>query len=184
MKKINLLTLLLLFPAAIAIAQYQPGSKLVTFTGGWSLMNISESSNSTGGFQTGGSFEQTSFNGNWAYGVALNFIRVTDETSNGKAMYRTTPFTFQGKYLFGGSSTRAFGQANFGLHNSKVEWDSRVILQNWDYGVVIGGGIGTHMFLSDKVFITVAYNINWLQNSYYKNGVLHTFLGGIGFQFP
>ncbi len=31
----------------------------------------------------------------------------------------------------------------------------------------IGGGIGGHKFLSEKVYITLAYNMKWLQNSFY-----------------
>jgi len=115
----------------------------------------------------------------------LSYIRVTDDFANGKAMYKTSPFTFQGKYLFGSSGAKGFIQANLGFHNSKVEWDgSLTTLQNWDYGVVLGGGVGVQKFLSDKVFITVAYNLKWLQNSFYREGLLHTFYGGLGFQFP
>ena len=185
MKKFDLLMFLLLFSATASIAQYQTGSKIVTFTGGWSLMNIEESSNSVGGFETGGSFEQTSNNGKWAYGVSLTLIKVTDETTGrGKSMYRTTPFTLQGKYMFGGSDTKFYLQGNLGGHHSSIERDGiSETYQNWDYGVVIGGGAGIHKFVSEKVYVTLAYNLKWLQNSNYKEGVLHTFLGGLGFQF-
>ena len=184
MKKFILLSIVFFLTATLSFAQYEPGSKLVTLQGGWSLMGIEESSNSVGGFETGASFEQTSLDGKWAYGAALSFVRVTDETSNGKSMYRTTPITFQGKYMLGGSGTKYYFQGNFGFHNSTIERDGTLgTLQNWDYGIVLGGGVGIHKFLSDKVYVTVGYNMKWLQNSYYKEGLLHTFLGGLGFQF-
>ena len=70
-----------------------------------------------------------------------------------------------------------------GFHNSKVEWDGTLAeLQNWDYGFVAGGGAGIQKYPSEKAFVTVGYNIKWLQNSFYKEGLLYTFYGGPGFQ--
>ena len=40
-----------------------------------------------------------------------------------------------------------------------------------------------HGFIPIVAPITVGYNIKWLQNSFYKEGLLHTFYGGLGFQF-
>ena len=93
MNRINISVLVLLLTGASTFAQYQPGSRHLSVTGGWSLMGVEESSNSVGGFETGAGFEQTSMNGKWAYGAALSLIRVTDEVAYTRAMYRTTPFT-------------------------------------------------------------------------------------------
>ena len=89
MKRINVSVLFLLLTATMVIAQYQPGSRLLTVTGGWSLRIIEEGSNSVGGGETGGSFEQTSLSGKWAYGVSLTLVRLTEDVANAKAMYKT-----------------------------------------------------------------------------------------------
>jgi hypothetical protein len=65
-----------------------------------------------------------------------------------------------------------------------VEWNgTRRDIKNWDHGFVVGGGAGVNQYLSQTVYIIVAYDIKWLQNSYYNNGLLHTFGAGLGFQF-
>ena len=185
MKRINISIMLSLLTVAFARAQYLPGARLLTVTGGYTLMQIEETSNSVNGFETGGSFEQTSYDSKWAYGVSVTFIRVTDESTNGKSIYRTTPITFQGKYLFGSPVIKGYVQTNLGIHSSEVEWDGTVVnSQNWDFGFVMGGGAGFQWYLSDKVFITGGYNIKWLHNSYYNEGLAHTFQGGLGFLFP
>jgi len=185
MKKINISILVFLMTATITLAQYQPGSRLLTVTGGWSLMNIEESSNSVGGFETGLSLEQTSFNGKWAYGASWTFVQIKEDVASDRAFYRTGPLTFQGKYLFGGSGAKGFVQTNLGFHNSRVTWNgTRADLQSWDYGFALGAGGGIQKYISEKAFVTMGYNIKWLQNSFFKDGLLHTFYGGLGFQFP
>jgi hypothetical protein len=172
----------------------------LAFSGGWSLMNIEESSNSVNGFDIGGHFEHTSINGKWAFGAALSFLRVTEDVGSDKALYKSTPFTFQTKYLFGSLDTKGFIKANVGIHGSNVEWNgTRRDIKNWDHGFVVGGGAGANQYLSQTIYITIAYDIKWylsqtiyitiaydikwLQNSYYNNGLLHTFSAGLGFQF-
>ena len=86
MKRINTAILLMLVALTGTLARHLPGSRHLTVTGGWSVLNIEESSNSAGGFETAGSFEQTSFNGHWAYGAALSFIRVTDDVASARAI--------------------------------------------------------------------------------------------------
>jgi len=46
----------------------------------------------------------------------------------------------------------------------------------------LGGGIGGYFFTDEKIFINVAYNLNYLSNSYYRDGLIHLFKLGIGFQ--
>jgi hypothetical protein len=184
MKRISISIGVFLVAFTTTFAQFQINSMNLAFSGGWSLMNIEESSNSVNGFEIGGHFEHTSINGKWAFGAALSFVRVTDDVGSDRALYSSTPFTFQTKYLFGSLDTKGFIKANLGIHSSKVEWNgTRRDIKNWDHGFVVGGGAGVNQYLSQTVYIIVAYDIKWLQNSYYNNGLLHTFSAGLGFQF-
>jgi len=42
---------------------------------------------------------------------------------------------------------------------------------------------GLNYFINDKIFINGNYNLGWLANSYFKDGMVQNFTIGLGFQF-
>lgn len=53
---------------------------------------------------------------------------------------------------------------------------------SWDSGVSLGTGIGVNYYFSEKICGIVSYNLQWLNNRNYLEGLAHVFNIGIGFQ--
>jgi len=49
-----------------------------------------------------------------------------------------------------------------------------------DFGFYGGGGAGLMYFVNESVFINAEYEVAYMTNSFYRNGVMNSVLLGIG----
>jgi hypothetical protein len=165
------------------MAQFEAGSEAINVNIGWAIIKVTDSQNRASGFEAGGNFESL-ISDKVSLGIGLSLFRVEDEFGGRKTYYQSTPITFHGKYFFGSDMSKGYLKGLLGAHFSNTEFE-RVegTVKSYDGGVVLGLGIGLHQFLGNSVYIKPAYEFKWLDNTYIKGGLVHSFFLGMGFQF-
>lgn len=168
-----------------ATAQYKNWSKLMSFNGGYASLKAEDTGNNLDGYAFDFTYEQSNLDGNLAGGIMVTYMAAHDDDSDNdrRINYQSLPIMFQGKYYFGSNQARGYLQGGVGIQYSRIEYlSSNLLLSDGDAGFTAGGGIGGYFFTDEKIFINVAYNLNYLSNSFYRDGLVHLFKVGIGFQ--
>jgi hypothetical protein len=168
-----------------ATAQYKNWSKLTSFNAGYASLKAEDTGNNLDGYAFDFTYEQSNMDGNLAGGIMVTYMAAHDDDSENsrRINYQSLPIMLQGKYYLGSNRARGYLQGGAGIQFSWVEYSGPILLlQDGDSGITLGGGIGGYFFTDEKIFINVAYNLNYLSNSYYRDGLIHLFKLGIGFQ--
>jgi len=171
----------------MANAQFKAGSGLISTTGAYSIFKSENSNRSIdgGGFQLG--YEVSNLQGNFAFGGGLGYLVGTEDLDDGQVRYSTLPFWLYGKFLFGSEKTKLYVPLAIGYQMSEREISGEVFSiqdtnHSWDSGISLGTGIGLNYYFNEKICGIVGYNLQWLNNRNYKEGLAHVFNFGIGFQ--
>ena len=170
-----------------SFGQYKAGSVLVNVTGAYTIIGI-EATNVTidgGGFQIG--YEVSNLTGNLALGGGLGYLMAVEENVDGQISYSTLPFWLYGKYLIGQEKAKFFLSLALGYQLSQTNLSGDIVtIQNsivtWDGGFSFGTGAGINYYFSEKVCGILSYNLQFLNNRDYKEGLAHVFNFGLGFQ--
>jgi len=190
MKKL-FLTLILPFFTIVAFSQ----KNAVIISGGYSWVNVDASEimetdpNVTGtGWRINGEYAWNPNDGKFAYGIAMGYIGVSASYDDGSNptdyKFSTIPMYFAPRYIFGSEKVQGFVKALLGFQLSTYERKSSTgTLTGDDNGFYGGGGAGLMFHVNDKIFIDAEYEIAYMTNNYYRNGLMQTVMAGIGIKF-
>lgn len=175
----------LMFITIIGVAQ----QNLVTVSGGYSIANIEDTDLSATGWRINGLYEFNQMEGKVAYGFSMGYMSLKTEqekTGTDTAEYKisTLPIYFVPKYMFGSKKIKGFLKGALGIQHTNFErTGTAFVLEGNDWGFYGGLGAGVMYFINDLIFINVEYEFAWMSNSYYKDGLTHSPMAGIGFKF-
>ena len=167
-------------------------SNLVSISGGWAFANVddseyfSEDPNIKGsGWRINGTYDFNSDGGPLAYGISIGYISVTanydGDTASADYKISSLPFYFAPKYLFGGDRARGFVKLAIGGQSANFErTGSAGTVTGNDFGFYGGGGAGVMVFGHDMVFLNAEYEVGYMTNSYYRNGLMQSVMLGVG----
>ncbi len=168
------------------LAQLKSTTKMVIFDGAYVFTQGDETGHMIDGYSIGASFEKRYMIGPWSGGVSLSYIKFQDhnDKTQREIDFSSLPLSLYGKILFGPSKVSGYFLGGVGLHLSSVSQSGNDFYQSdRKLGFTLIIGIGTHIYLSNKLFITVAYNQMFLDNSSYRVDMLALIKLGIGFQY-
>ena len=173
--------------ATISFAQFKAGSGLISASGAYTIFSVEDTDATIdgGGFQIG--YESSISQGNFAFGGGLGYLVGSEDIDNGQIRYSTLPFWLYGKFLFGPEKAKFFVPLALGYQISERQISGEVFTiqdtyHNWDSGITLGTGIGINYYFSEKICGIFSYNLQFLNNRYYKEGLAHVFNFGLGFQ--
>jgi hypothetical protein len=161
---------------------------LATLSGGYVFANIESTDVNGTGFRINGLYEYNQGGGKWAHGFSLGYIGLTAESSSNLQTItydiNTWPIYYAPKYLIGGDAFKGFVKGAIGWQISNIErMGAAATLSDSDTGFIGGGGVGAMYFLNEKLFLSAEYELLYMANSFYKDGLLNTASLGIGFRF-
>lgn len=193
MKK-QLLSLAFFLLSTSVFAQKQ---QMFTVSGGYSWADVFASNYEIGqdyditgaGWRINGLYELNPNEGPMAWGIALGYISVSGEYTSSPdttttVTVGTIPVYLAPKYMFGQNNLKGFVKAMAGLQFANVAYDGpKGNVTSDDFGFYGGGGVGMMYFIRDNVFLNVEYEFAYLSNSYYRDGIMQTAMGGVGLKF-
>lgn len=170
---------------------------MVSLSGGWAWMNVDDSDVFTedpnikaSGWRINGNYDYNPKEGKVAYGFTVGYISVsasyTDDTDESTTNYDLTsiPFYFAPKFLFGSDRVKGVVKLALGAQSATMKRTGPSgSVSASDFGFYGGIGAGLMVFVSDKVFLSGEYEIAYVTNNYYRNGVMQSALIGIGIKF-
>jgi hypothetical protein len=183
MKKLYLLLIL----AALSISIYAQENN-VTVSGGYAFFNVENTDVSPTGWRINGTYEFNPLAGPWAFGINIGYIGLTaNESGIGSTAVDlnvgTIPIYFSTKYLFGSDKIKGFIKGAIGTQNSQFKRTGYIEVTDHDWGFYGGGSAGIKFFINEKIFLNGEYELAWLSNASYKDGVMNSAMLGIGFTF-
>jgi hypothetical protein len=176
----------LAFAISTTLAWSQENS--ITLSGGYVFANVEDTDVNGTGFRINGLYEYNQAGGKWAHGFSVGYMGLsaerTDALQTTSYDINTLPLYYQPKYLFGGKRFKGFIKGAIGWQISKIERTTSLsTISDNDTGFLGGGGVGVHYLFNKKVFLSAEYELLWMGNSFYKDGLLNTASLGIGFRF-
>jgi Outer membrane protein beta-barrel domain len=183
MKKLFLF-IILCFAGFYAYSQ----ENMVIVSGGYSFASIENSGPKVPGWRINGSYEFNPSEGPWAFGIAIGYMGLsTTETIAGSstADYNigTVPIYFAPKFLFGSDKIKGFIKGAIGTQNSHFKRTALTEITSQDWGFYGGGSAGVKITLSEMFFLSAEYELAWLSNTNYKDGLMNSAMLGIGVKF-
>jgi hypothetical protein len=171
--------------ATNASAQFKSWSQLMSFNGGYASLVGEATGNTLDGYAFDFTYEQVNMDGNMSGGVMITYLAGHDEDSENdrRINYHSIPILLQGKYFFGSENLKGYLQGGAGIQFSRIEYTGpNLLLLDGDSGFAFSLGLGGYFFTDEKIFINAAYNFSYMSNSFYRDGIVHLFKVGIGFQ--
>jgi hypothetical protein len=161
---------------------------LITVSGGYSFASIESSDTKVPGWRINGAYEFNPSDGPWAFGFAVGYMGLSaSETvaGNGTVDYNigTIPIYFAPKFLFGSDKIKGFIKGAIGSQNSHFKRTGALELTSQDWGFYGGGAAGIKITLSEMFFLNAEYELAWLSNSSFKDGLINSAMLGIGVKF-
>jgi hypothetical protein len=177
----------ILILASLTIYCYSQ-ENLITVSGGYTFANIEDTDTKASGWRINGTYEFNPAGGPWAFGFSLGYIGLSasDETvGDGTVDYNigTIPFYFAPKFMFGSEKIKGFIKGALGTQNSHLKRTGLLEINDSDWGFYGGGSAGIKINLSEMFFLNAEYELGWLSNSAYKDGLVNSAMLGIGVKF-
>ena len=187
-----MILLILLVSLNLAQAQYKNGSGLLLFNVGWTMASPEDIEADLDGNTFSLSFEKSDFDGLLSCGFVIAYSRTSADSLNAggdkidrlnKVSYEVIPVTLFGKVYFGSDTFRGYAGAGIGIQFSNINY----FTQNgqvtaFESGFLISGMAGANFYLNENILLNANYSINYLGNSFYKDGLAHNINIGVGFQ--
>jgi hypothetical protein len=182
--RIFLISLMMFFLCSRAAAQLDQGASIIQAGGGWSSVIISSNSETGSGYIINGSYE------NWlvapvGIGGSVHYMHVRQENDRGIAEGTSLPILLDAKYYFGKSRLRIFvmGSAGFQFSWRKLESTSGSENEGSDHDAGFAAGFGTGVVynINPGILLNLNYNLYWMKNAYYSNGIANTVSLNVGF---
>lgn len=157
---------------------------MVTVSGGYASANIEESDTKGTGYRLNGLYEFNRMGSKFAHGVAFGFINVNATVGAVTYKVNSFPIYYAPKVMFGSEKAKFFVKGALGVQFAGLKEERTVGSKNDnDFGFYTGGGTGLMVFLKENIFVSAEYEIAWASNSWYRDGWISTFSGGIGYKF-
>jgi hypothetical protein len=158
---------------------------MITLSGGYVFANVEDTDVNATGFRINALFEYNQAGGKWAHGFSVGYIglsaEITESLQTSTVDINTWPLYYAPKYLFGSESFKGFVKGAIGWQFSNFERTGTLsTISDSDTGFVGGGGVGALYFFNEKIFLTAEYELLWMGNSFYKDGLVNTASLGIG----
>ena len=193
MKQFQFTILVLFISLGLAQAQHKPESNILIFNVGFTEASPEDSDNNLHGNTLSLNFEKSDWQGRLAGGVSIAYSKTSADslTAAGQELSRLNSVSFEvipamlyGKVLFGSPKAKGYIGGGVGIHFSNVKYFTQnVQVQAESSGFWVGGVAGLNVFLSETILLNANYSLNYLSNSYYKDGLAHNVNIGLGFQF-
>lgn len=160
---------------------------LLTVSGGYSFANIENTDMQATGWRINGEYAFNPSQGPWALGFAVGYIGLSasEETLLGNFDYNigTIPIYFAPKYMFGSAKFKGYIKGALGMQNSHLKRTGLTEISDSDWGFYGGGSAGLNFSVSEMVYLNAEYELAWLSNTSYKDGLINSAMVGIGFKF-
>ena len=192
MKHLLFVFLIVIVSLNLAQAQYKAGSGLLIFNVGWTMASPEDIEADLNGNTFSMSYEKTDFLSQWSGGFVIAYSNMSaDSLSAGgekqdrlnKVGYEVIPVSFFGKVNFGSEKFRGYVGAGFGMQFSNINYfTQKGQVTAWESGILISGLAGINFYLSEDILLNANYSINYLGNSYFRDGLAQNINLGIGFQ--
>jgi hypothetical protein len=161
---------------------------IFTLSGGYAFTNIEETDVTGKGWRINALYEINPSAGKWAHGFSFGFVRTTADYIEGlnTSSYNANnwPVYYAPKFFFTEGLFKGFVKGALGVHFSSIERSGALgsLIGN-DFGLAAGGGLGMMYSLNEKLFFNAEYELLWMSNSYYGEGLLNTAGIGVGIKF-
>jgi Outer membrane protein beta-barrel domain len=161
---------------------------MITLSGGYVFANVENEDVNATGFRINGLFEYNQAGGKWAHGFSVGYMGLSAEIAESLQIttvdVNTWPLYYAPKYLFGGESFKGFIKGAIGWQFSNFErYGALSTISDSDTGFVGGGGVGAQYFFNEKIFLSAEYELLYMGNSFYNDGLVNTASLGIGIRF-
>jgi len=160
---------------------------MVTVSGGYSFANIEDSDDKGTGWRINASYEFNPNAGMFVHGLSLGYISLSTTDGVGQqtidSKVNSFPVYYAPKVVFGSDKFKGFAKGVLGMQFASLKREGFVTFDDFDFGFYGGAGAGVMVFINEKIFVNVEYEIAWASNSWYKDGWMNTAMGGIGYRF-
>jgi hypothetical protein len=160
---------------------------MVTFSGGYAFANIADIDVNGTGWKANGLYEFNPSGSKIAHGFSFGYISVSATEGSGssyiKYIVNSLPIYYAPKLMLGNEKIKGFVKGALGMHFSAVKREGMSTLDDNDFGFYGGIGLGGMLFLKENIFINVEYELTYISNAWYKDKLMNTLGGGIGFRF-
>ena len=181
-------TLLLLVLVVFSLS-VQAQENWITFSGGYSFLNIKETDSNLNGYRLNFSYERNAFEGQWVNGFVVGYIatEASNDPGIGQAevdyKLNSMPIYYMPKYLIGRGSFKAFVKGALGMHISQFTKTEPIKTVETN-GVGFYGGLGAGVMLTfNRIFIAGEYEWAFASNRNYKNGFVNSATLSLGIKF-
>lgn len=156
----------------------------ISLTGGYSFAIIKDVDTHGSGWNIRGVYEFNRVGDNLAHGISLGAIHFTAASEERSSEVTTWPVCYDPKLFFGSGSFRGFVKIAVGLHTTRVKTEGPALtVDDMDFGFFGGLGAGVEYLFNEKFFINAEYELAFLSNSYYKDGLINNISLGLGMRF-
>jgi hypothetical protein len=161
---------------------------MITVSGGYSFASIENDGGKAPGWRINGSYDFNPSQGPWAFGFAIGYMGLSttkDIVGSGTAdiTMGTIPIYFAPKFMFGSDKIKGFIKGALGTQNTHFKRTGFIEVSDTDWGFYGGGSAGINISLGEMFFVNAEYELAWLSNSYYKDGLINSAMLGIGVKF-
>jgi len=123
--------------------------------------------------------------GKFVHGLGFAYIRtnstITESGLTADINVRTLPLYYSPKFTFGSEKAMGFVKASVGMQFARFKAKGDIEDSDHDWGFYSGLGFGGMVYLKERMFLNLEYEMNFITNTYYANGILNTVQMGIGF---
>jgi hypothetical protein len=171
----------------LASVKAQSQENMVTFSGGYAFANVADIDLNGTGWKVNGLYEFNPSGSKFAHGFSFGYITVSATEGTGtdyiKYTVNSLPICYAPKWLFGSEKIKGFVKGALGMQFAAVKREGMSNLDDNDFGFYGGIGVGGLFFLKENIFINIEYELAYVTNAWYKDKMMNTVGGGIGFRF-
>jgi hypothetical protein len=163
--------------------QLEQGASIIQAGGGWSSVIIASNGEKANGYIINGSYE------NWlvapvGIGGSVHYMHVRQDNESGFAEGTSFPIYLDAKYYFGKSRLKIFVIGSAGIQFSWRKLENTTNGNegsDHDAGFTAGFGTGLAYNVNPGILLNLNYNLYWMRNAYYSDGIANTVSLNVGF---
>lgn len=161
---------------------------VLTLSGGYTFANIENTDVNADGWRINGLYEFNPYENKLTHGFSFGYmnLKASSDESGILADYtiNTIPLYYAPKYTFGESKLKGYVKGALGGQFSNIKRTGTLaVLEDNDIGILLGAGLGGMYDITDNIFINLEYELFYMTNSYYRDGLINTASLGLGFKF-
>lgn len=175
-------------PAPVGAVFNAPGSKMVSISYGYVMTEYEEADNTAEGWRINGTFEMRKTESPVVHGLTVGYMETEADRTVGNQTVtydaKTIPLYYAPKIIFGKNAVKGFVKGALGCHFTDYGRTGAAggDISSDEFGFYGGGGLGAMLVLKEKYFINAEYEIVYMSNSYYRDGVVQSAMLGVGLQ--